>query len=96
MTGDPTLEVETKYVKCHHCGWLHFAVSAKHARTHVESMSDYLGKLTIEDRASFSRLPLDAYMQCFSCGADSAGFLEAQEADAPLGVTIQPVVVERG
>ena len=37
----------------------------------------------------------DSYLQCFQCAQDSATFQLAQESDAPLGVTIQPVVIER-
>lgn len=89
------MKVDTQFVKCHRCGWLHFAVSAEYARAAVQDTSDYLGTLTVEERASFGTPSLDAYMRCFSCGADSSGFLPAQEDDAPMGVTIQPVVVER-
>jgi hypothetical protein len=95
MTGVSTLKFQTAYVKCHLCGWLHFAVSAEHARAQVSSMVDYLEGLNAEARASFGTPSLAAYMRCFMCGADSAGFLCATETDAPLGATIQPVVVER-
>ena len=37
----------------------------------------------------------ERYLRCFRCGADSAGFVPAGEADAPLGATLQACVVER-
>lgn len=89
------MKVETEYVKCRRCGWLHFAVSAEYAQAHVESMGSYLDKVSAPERASFGTRSLAAYMHCFKCGADSAGFLAASEADAPRGVAIQPLVVER-
>lgn len=89
------MKVETVYVKCHRCDWLHFAVPVEYARAHVSSMLHYLDTLDVEMRTSFGTPSLSAYMRCFGCGADSADFLSATEADAPLGVTIQPVVVER-
>lgn len=89
------MEVETTYVKCRRCGWLHFAVSAEYAHAHVESMNHYLCRLPAAERASFGKPSLSAYLRCFKCGADSVGFLAAKESDAPSGATLQPVVVER-
>lgn len=89
------MKVKTEYVKCYRCDWLHFAVSAEYAQAHMETMGNYLDSLSAEERASFGTPSLAAYMRCFRCSADSAGFLSAAEADAPMGVTIQPVVVER-
>lgn len=83
------------YVKCHRCGLVHYSVSAEYARYTVEGMRHFLSMFTADEGVAFGKPSLDAYMRCFSCGADSAYFLRAQESDAPCGATIQPVVVER-
>jgi hypothetical protein len=44
----------------------------------------------IPQRAFFDRC-----LRCLRCNADTATFVPAKESDAPLGVTIQPVVIER-
>lgn len=49
----------------------------------------------LEREGSGQRATFEAYLRCFRCGACSATFLLAQESDAPLGATIQAVVVER-
>lgn len=82
------------YVKCHRCGRVHYSVSAEYARYTVEGMGNVLRTFNADERVSAGP-SLDAYMRCSKCGADSAGFVPAQETDAPLGATIQPVVVER-
>lgn len=78
------------YVKCPACGWLHFEISAATARAEVAEVNAHLRAVGEPENASFDR-----YLRCFRCGADTAGFVPAQESDAPLGCTIQPAVVER-
>lgn len=82
----------TDFVKCHACGWLHFAISAEDARAEVSATNEMLASARLHDvrRASF-----DAYLRCFRCGADTASFISAVESDAPSGVTIQACVVQR-
>ena len=82
--------VHTTYVKCPNCGWLHFVVSAERAMRQVQQTNSAFQLQGIQQRAFFN-----SYLHCFRCGQDSAAFQPAQESDAPLGVTIQPVVIER-
>lgn len=82
--------VHSTYVKCPRCGWLHFAVGAESAMRQVQETNEAFQLQGIPERASF-----DSHLRCFRCGADSATFLSATEADAPSGVTIQAVVIER-
>jgi hypothetical protein len=82
--------IPTTYVKCPTCGWLHFAVSAESAVEQVDAVNEAFALQGIPQRAFF-----DKYLRCFRCNADTATFVPAQETDAPLGVTIQPVVIER-
>ena len=49
----------------------------------------------LEREGSNRKATYEAYLRCCRCGADSATFLAAQESDAPPGVTIQAVVIER-
>lgn len=80
----------TNFVKCTACGWLHFAISAAAALEEMQGMNEML-----EREGSDRKATLEAYLRCFRCGADSATFVPAQESDAPPGVTIQAVVVQR-
>lgn len=80
----------TNFVKCPTCGWLHFAIAEADALEEMRGVNEIL-----EHEGSGRKATLEAYLRCFRCGADSAAFVPAQESDAPPGVTIQAVVVER-
>ena len=80
----------TTYVKCPRCGWLHFMVSAESAMEQVNAVNEAFALQGVPQRAFF-----DEYLHCFRCGTDTATFVPAGEDDAPLGATIQPVVIER-
>ena len=80
----------TDNVKCPACGWLHFEVSAVAALSELCGVNQMLAQEGSERKATF-----EAYLRCFRCGADSATFVPASESDAPSGVTIQAVVLER-
>lgn len=82
--------VNTEFVKCPNCGWLHFAVSEAEARAAVEDFNRTMVPHYTDKPAKFN-----AYLICMRCGADSATFLPAVESDAPSGVTISAVVVTR-
>jgi hypothetical protein len=49
----------------------------------------------LRSRGEPATASLKDYCHCFRCGADTVSFLPAVESDAPPGVTIQPVVIER-
>lgn len=78
------------YVKCPLCSWLHVAISPKECRQRVfrELISPFGHR--------FGRSLFAKYMACFRCGADSATFVPGRVEDAPAGVSLQPVVLERG
>ena len=78
-----------EFVKCPTCGWLHFKISRAEALAHVQEVNE-----TLEHADSSGKATLEAYLHCFRCGADSASFVLAQASNAPIGATIQAVVVE--
>lgn len=90
IATEPNEPLMTGFVKCPACGWLHFKIPAAAAHEQIRKSNEML---TRED--CFRKATLDMYLHCFRCGADSAGFVPAQESDAPSGATIQAVIVER-
>lgn len=78
------------FAKCHVCGWLHVAVPAADAR--AETADTNAG---FEQAGEARRAKYESFLHCSRCRADSAKFLPAAESDAPSGVTLQSVVVER-
>lgn len=76
--------------KCPRCGWLHVAISERVARAQVQEANEYLISTGASHRASY-----DDYLRCFRCGASSSTFVDGSDSDAPMGSTLQAVVVER-
>jgi hypothetical protein len=44
--------------------------------------------------AFVSDADMAAHLKCFRCGEPSVGFVPAQPGDAPVGCTLQPVVMQ--
>jgi rubredoxin len=77
-----------KEYKCTKCGWVHVAIP----RTVAEkSIAD--GNAYARTQGDNRVMTIDRYLRCFRCGAPSTGFIPAKPGDAPLGSTIQAVVV---
>jgi rubredoxin len=77
-----------KEYKCQKCGWVHAAIPLAQAQAQVQSVNAWLaGKQEPQTET------IERYLKCFRCGAPSAQFVPALLGDAPLGSTIQGVVV---
>lgn len=75
-------------VRCRNCGWVHVAVPLHHAEQEVLDANT--------EHARSGRAPVETigrYLRCYRCGAASEGFVAAGPSDAPVGCTLQPVVV---
>jgi hypothetical protein len=72
-------------------GWLRFEVWAAAALGEMRGV-----RQMFEQEGSERRETLEACLRCFRCGADSATLVPARQCEAPSGVTIQPVNLERG
>lgn len=83
-----TAELGYKEYKCLKCGWVHAAIPLSAAQEQVRSVNSWhasKGEPQTED--------LTRYTRCFRCGAPTADFVPALPDDAPIGSTIQGVVV---
>lgn len=85
-----TARQELAEVKCPSCGWVHVAIPRHHAEQTV--VDENAERQRSGDVASAS---MDRFLKCFRCGEAPERFVPAQEADAPAGCTLQPVVVSR-
>ena len=75
-------------VKCPRCGWVHVSISLAEAQASVSSANEW--------DISQGRAPsmsLDRYRRCFRCSGPSQAFVLALEGDAPIGCTLQAVVI---
>jgi hypothetical protein len=87
--------IMSKLLKCGKCGWVHFQVSRQKAEEEVNRFNSYFDTLSEDDQKSHyggEKSSIDSYEHCFRCRASHELAVEAQEGDAPLGSTIQPMI----
>lgn len=75
-------------VRCEKCGWVHVAIPLHHAEQEVLDAN--------MEHARSGHAPVETigrHLRCYRCGAASDSFVAAAPSDAPLGCTLQPVVV---
>lgn len=80
--------VNHKEYKCQRCGWVHAAIPLAAAQEQVQSVNDWHASKSEPETEDIAR-----YMRCFSCKAPTSEFVPALPGDAPMGSTIQGVVV---
>lgn len=75
-------------MKCLTCGWVHVAIPRHHAEQWVLDA-------TPEHRQDgrLASAAMHRYFRCYRCGATTDAFVPALPSDAPVGCTLQPVVV---
>lgn len=84
-------------VTCNQCGWVHFAVTRKHAENEVKEFNEHLDGLDPAKREELwgtQRASMDSYEQCFCCGQRAGDFRPSEPDDCPDGCTIQPTIYE--
>lgn len=75
-------------MKCPACGWVHVAIPRHHAEQSVlDALREHRQDRCLADQA------LQRYFRCFRCGEATDAFVPAGPCDAPVGCTLQPVVV---
>ena len=74
--------------KCQKCNWVHAAIPVSVAEAQVASSNEYSRSQGTPPTAS-----MEHYWKCFRCGASTQDFVPAGPDDAPMGCTIQGVVV---
>jgi protein-arginine kinase activator protein McsA len=85
--------VNSKFVKCLNCKWVHFERTLKEVETEVESFNTYFETLDKKSKSHFSGPnSLENYTKCFRCGANYKNFIDAEKGDVPMGSTIQPIL----
>lgn len=75
-------------MKCPTCGWVFIAIPRHYAEQSVlDADPEHRQDRRLADAA------LARYFKCFRCGAATDTFAPAGQDDAPVGCTLQPVVV---
>lgn len=82
-------------VTCTNCGWVHFAVTRKHAEQEVAKFNEYYDTLSKEKQDEYyggKNAIIGNYTGCFACKKND--FRPSKDGDCPNGCTIQPVIYE--
>lgn len=80
---------------CSRCRRVHAGITEAQARKYVADFNDHFASLAPEEQASYE-LPqpkLEDYLRCRNCGAPNSVFVPAALGTAPVGRTLQVVVV---
>lgn len=80
--------VNYKEYKCQRCGWVHAAIPLAAAQEQVQSVNSWHASKSEPETEDIA-----GYMRCFPCGAPTSKLIHALPVDAPMGGTIQGVVV---
>lgn len=78
-------------LKCPRCGWVHAGVSLAAAQGWVAEAN-----LENESKGAPADTSIEQYQRCFQCRASHETFVMAAPDDAPIGATLQPVVIPEG
>jgi len=87
----------TKEVICNKCGWISFAISRARAELGVKQFKEYINGLQEIEQNEYknsSAADIKHYEHCFKCGGSYSNFRAAKPEEGPVGVTIQPIIVE--
>lgn len=82
---------------CNKCGWVHFGMTYEQAQGEVDGFNRMYEELTEGEKQRYyggHGATVASYEHCFRCGNSWQDFSEAKEDDCPVGVTIQPIIVE--
>lgn len=82
---------------CLKCGWVAFGVTREYAEAEVKRFNEFFDRSPQDVRDSYGNRhsSVTAYERCFRCGGPHTNFRDAKEGDAPIGVTMSPIIVER-
>lgn len=84
---------------CLKCGWVAFGVTRGFAEGEVKRFNKYFDSLTEEKRQenyNNHKSSIESYEKCYCCGGSYTNFRESCEGDCPIGVTMNPIIVEGG
>ena len=82
------------YRMCQKCGWVHFGRTLKEVEEEVHRFNQYYNNQTPEVQNHFGGpSSIDNYKSCFRCGTDHKNFDSVEEGAAPIGSTIQPILI---
>lgn len=82
---------------CNKCGWVHFAVSRKHAEDEVATFKVYFDGLSKEIQDSFyggQPSKIRDYEHCMVCDTPYTDFRDSKHGDVPDGCTMSPIIDE--
>ncbi len=80
---------------CNKCGWVHFAVTRKHAEEQVAEFKVYFDGLPEKQQNEFyggKPSSIKDYETCNLCGGSHTNFRDAKYGDVPDGCTISPII----
>lgn len=82
---------------CNKCGWVHFAVSRKHAEDEVTKFNEYFDTLSKKEQDEFysgKGSSIRQYEHCMLCDGSYTNFRDSKYGDCPDGCTINPIISE--
>lgn len=77
---------------CLNCGWVHFGLTREQAVEQLESFARWFEQQDPLTQRQYA--PVRDPCTCFKCGGSYKNFRDALEGDAPIGCTIQGIIVD--
>lgn len=77
---------------CLNCGWVHFAITREEAIAQMEEFNRWLSNQPTEVQKNYA-MPRDP-RKCFCCQGSYKNFRASKPNDAPLGCTLQGIVID--
>lgn len=82
------------FVKCRSCGWAHFALTEEVCKKEVREFNRFYKKLSKEYKRYYDKpSSIYDYKSCFRCGGSYKNMRRASSDDAPIGSTIQSIML---
>jgi hypothetical protein len=82
---------------CNVCGRVAFSISIELATESVSAFNDYFYNMSEREREEiYGNMPSDIrkYEHCIQCGNHYSNFRDSIEGDCPIGVTLNPIIVD--